>query len=121
MNRFQNMGVGFVSLTEALDTTTPGGILVFNIFASLAQFERDLIRERTNAGLEAARSRGRIGGRPTKLADKQIAEIQRLYDSKTVTVNQIAAMMNIGRATVYRALKRDQGTLTNGRRKTTIG
>ena len=107
MNRFQQMGVGFVSLNEAIDTTTPGDILVFNIFAALSQFERDLIRERTNAGLEAARSRGRNGGRPSKLDAKQIAEIRRLYDSKTVTVNQIAAMMGVGRATVYRALERD--------------
>ncbi|TPF92576.1 DNA invertase [Bifidobacterium sp. UTBIF-68] len=109
MNRFQEMGVGFVSLNEAIDTTTPGGILVFNIFAALAQFERDLIRERTNAGLEAARARGRRGGRPAKLDAKQVAEIRRLYDSKTVTVNQIAAMMGVGRATVYRALGRDAG------------
>lgn len=107
MNRFQEMGVGFVSLNEAIDTTTPGGILVFNIFAALAQFERDLIRERTSAGIEAARARGRRGGRPAKLDTKQIAEIRRLYESKTVTVNQIAAMMGVGRATVYRALERE--------------
>lgn len=107
MNRFQRMGVGFVSLNEAIDTTTPGGILVFNIFAALAQFERDLIRERTNAGLEAARARGRNGGRPSKLDAKQIVEIRRLYESKTVTVNQIAAMMGVGRATVYRVLNRE--------------
>lgn len=107
MNRFQEMGVGFVSLTEALDTTTPGGVLVFNIFAALAQFERDLIRERTSAGLEAARARGRVGGRPAKLDAKQVAEIRRLYDSRTVTVNQIASMMGVGRATVYRALERE--------------
>ena len=107
MNRFQEMGVGFVSLNEAIDTTTPGGVLVFNIFAALAQFERDLIRERTNAGLEAARARGRRGGRPAKLDVKQVAEIRRLYDSKTVTVNQIAAMMGVGRATIYRALGSD--------------
>ena len=107
MYRFQEMGVGFVSLNEAIDTTTPGGVLVFNIFAALAQFERDLIRERTNAGLEAARARGRRGGRPAKLDVKQVAEIRRLYDSKTVTVNQIAAMMGVGRATIYRALGSD--------------
>ena len=107
MNRFQEMGVGFVSLNEAIDTTTPGGILVFNIFAALAQFERDLIRERTNAGLEAARARGRRGGRPAKLDAKQVSEIRRLYNSKTVTVNQIAAMMGVGRATIYRALGSD--------------
>lgn len=82
-------------------------MLVFNIFAALAQFERDLIRERTNAGLEAARARGRRGGRPAKLDARQVVEIRRLYDSKTVTVNQIAAIMGVGRATIYRALERD--------------
>lgn len=71
----------------------------------IAQLERDLIRERANAGLDAARARGRRGGRPAKLDAKQVAEIRRLYDSRTVTVNQIAAMMGVGRATVYRALK----------------
>ncbi|MBW3090063.1 recombinase family protein [Bifidobacterium miconisargentati] len=109
MNRLQEMGVGFVSLNEAIDTTTPGGILVFNIFAALAQFERDLIRERTNAGLEAARARGRKGGRPAKLDGRQVREIRRLYESRTVTVNQIAAMMGVGRATIYRALERGGG------------
>ena len=108
MNRFGEMGVGFVSLTEAIDTTTPGGVLIFNIFASLAQFERDLIRERTNAGLKAARARGRVGGRPNKLEPRQVAEIRRLYDSKAVTVTQIATMMGVGRTTVYRALGRKE-------------
>lgn len=104
VNKFDEMGVQFRSLTEAIDTTTPGGVLVFNIFASLAQFERDLIRERTNAGLQAARARGRHGGRPMKLSEKQIREVRRLYDSRTVTVEQIAAMMGVGRSTIYRAL-----------------
>src|SRR5947208_8361855 len=62
-------GIGFKSLTENIDTTTPGGRLIFHIFGSLAEFERDLIRERTNAGLAAARSRGRTGGRPKAFAD----------------------------------------------------
>ncbi|MBT1171211.1 recombinase family protein [Bifidobacterium sp. SO4] len=119
MNRFQQMGVGFVSLNEAIDTTTPGGILVFNIFAALAQFERDLIRERTNAGLEAARARGRKGGRPTKLDGRQVREIRRLYESRTVTVNQIAAMMGVGRATIYRALER--GDVSDARRSASVG
>lgn len=87
------MFLHYVGLNEAIDTTTPGGILVFNIFAALAQFERDLIRERTNAGLQAARARGRKGGRPRKLDARQTSEIRRLYASGTVTVNQITAMM----------------------------
>ena len=104
MTTFDAKGVQFRSLTEAIDTSTPGGTLVFNIFGSLAQFERDLIRERTRAGLEAARVRGRKGGRPAKLDEKQVREVRRLYASKTVTVDQIAAMMHVGRTTIYRCL-----------------
>ena len=104
MTIFDERGVQFRSLTEAIDTSTPGGTLVFNIFGSLAQFERDLIRERTRAGLEAARARGRKGGRPAKLDAKQVREVRRLYASRTVTVDQIAAMMHVGRSTIYRCL-----------------
>lgn len=104
MVTFDERGVRFRSLTESIDTSTPGGTLVFNIFGSLVQFERDLIRERTRAGLEAARARGRKGGRPAKLDGKQVREVRRLYGSKTVTVDQIAAMMHVGRSTVYRCL-----------------
>lgn len=101
MATFDGRGVQFRSLTEAIDTSNPGGTLVFNIFGSLAQFERDLIRERTRAGLAAALARGRKGGRPAKLDEKQVREVRRLYESKSVTVNQIAAMMNVGRSTIY--------------------
>ena len=106
MTTFDERGVQFRSLTEAIDTSTPGGTLVFNIFGSLAQFERDLIRERTRAGLEAARVRGRKGGRPAKLDGKQIKEVRRLYESRTVTVDQIATMMHVGRSTIYRCLEK---------------
>lgn len=68
INHFKDNGVEFVSLTENMDTSTPGRILIFTVFAAMAQFERDLIRERTRAGLTAARARGRKGGRPAKLA-----------------------------------------------------
>ena len=80
------------------------------MFASLAQFERDLIHERTQAGLQAARARGRVGGRPVKLSDKEVAEVRRLYDSRTVTVKQIAELMHCGTTTVYRALRRSGAT-----------
>ena len=73
--------MGFRSLTEQIDTTTSGGKLIFHVFGALAEFERDLISERTNAGLRAARARGRLGGRPKKLADpKKLALAQRMYD-----------------------------------------
>lgn len=122
MTTFDEKGVQFRSLTEAIDTSTPGGTLVFNIFGSLAQFERDLIRERTRAGLEAARARGRRGGRPAKLDERQITEVRRLYESGSVTVNQIAAMMSVGRSTIYRSLdhkspKSITGTKEDGRKK----
>ncbi|WEV74243.1 recombinase family protein [Bifidobacterium sp. ESL0798] len=104
MNKFNDMGVGFKSLTENIDATTSGGMLVYNIFAAMAQFERDLIRERTNAGLQAARRRGRKGGRKPKLTPAQIKRVREQYDSKAVTVNEIASQYNVGRTTIYRAL-----------------
>ena len=69
MAELAGRGIGFRSLTEQIDTTTPGGKLLFHVFGALAEFERDLIRERTHAGLAAARARGRTGGRPRALAD----------------------------------------------------
>lgn len=109
-NDFDARGVQFRSLTESIDTSTPGGTLIFNIFGSLAQFERDLIRERTRAGLEAARARGRTGGRPVSLDEKQIKEVRRLYKSRSVTVGQIASMMRVSRTTIYRCLQKNKGT-----------
>lgn len=109
MGRFQKAGIGFRSLTEQMDTTTPGGVLIFNLFAALAQFERDLIRERTMAGLQAARARGRKGGRPSKLSDKDIAMVRQLYDSRTVTVKEIAERFSVGRSTIYKALESSKG------------
>ncbi|WEV68841.1 recombinase family protein [Bifidobacterium sp. ESL0775] len=105
MNRFQEAGVGFKSLTENIDATTSGGMLVYNIFAAMAQFERDLIRERTNAGLQAARRRGRKGGRKPKLTPAQAKRARELYESGTVTVNEIASQYNVGRTTIYRTLQ----------------
>lgn len=104
MNLLQSRGVGFRSLTENMDTTTPGGVLVFNVFAAMAQFERDLIRERTNAGLRAARARGRKGGRPSKLTEKQSARIRELYQSRALTVQEIADQYQVSRNTIYHAL-----------------
>ena len=113
---FDDRGVQFRSLTESIDTSTPGGILIFNIFGSLAQFERDLIRERTRAGLEAARARGRTGGRPTALDERQVKEVRRLYESRSVTVNQIASMMHVGRTTIYRCLQKGKEDDREGRK-----
>ncbi|MDN6805512.1 recombinase family protein [Bifidobacterium mongoliense] len=105
MNLLQSRGVGFKSLTENMDTTTPGGVLVFNVFAAMAQFERDLIRERTNAGLQAARARGHKGGRPSKLGDRERARIRELYQSRALTVQEIADQYHVSRKTIYSSIK----------------
>ena len=97
--------VGFRSLTESIDTTSPGGRLVFHVFAALAEFERELIRERTNAGLAAARARGRHGGRPPRLTADQVKTARRLYDQKELTVGQIGDVLGVSRTTIYRALE----------------
>jgi DNA invertase Pin-like site-specific DNA recombinase len=99
-------GIGFKSLTEQIDTTTPGGKLIFHVFGALAEFERDLIRERTHAGLAAARARGRLGGRPKKLADpKQLDLARTLYASGETDIDTICQTLGISRATLYRYLK----------------
>src|SRR5205809_1608699 len=103
--RLQEVGKGFRSLQEHIDTTTSGGKLIFHIFASLAEFERDIIRERTKAGLEAARARGRKGGRPkaaTLNTSKKVAIAQALYNDKTNSIDDICKTLNISRATLYR-------------------
>jgi DNA invertase Pin-like site-specific DNA recombinase len=100
-----NRHVEFQSITENIDTTTPGGKLIFHIFGALAEFERDIIRERTKAGLEAARARGRIGGKPkahTLNTPKKVAIAQSLYDDKSNSIDEICKTLNISRATLYR-------------------
>lgn len=106
MNTLAERGIGFRSLTEQIDTTTSGGKLIFHIFGALAEFERELIRERTRAGLAAARARGRTGGRPRKLDDpRKLTMARALYDDGTHTVEDICKTLGISRATLYRALK----------------
>lgn len=97
-------GVGFRSLTEAIDTTTPGGRLLFHVFGALAEFERSIIRERTRAGLDAARARGRKGGRPPKLTEKDIKAARAMLLDKTITVEEIARHLRVSPATLYRHL-----------------
>lgn len=97
-------GIGFRSLTEAIDTTTNGGRLVFHIFAALAEFERSIIRERTIAGLEAARARGRKGGRPPALSAKDLAVAKALLRDPEITVSEIARRLGVVPSTLYRHL-----------------
>ncbi len=101
-------GVGLKSLHDPIDTTTAQGRLIFNLFASLAEFERDLIRERTNAGLQAARARGRMGGRPKGLsaaAAKKAIAAEALYKEGKLSVSDIARNQNISKATLYSYLR----------------
>src|SRR2546421_2187840 len=100
----EKRGIGFKSIQESIDTTTSGGKLVFHIFGALAEFERDIIKERTQAGLQAARARGRKGGRPKSLTGKKTAMAQALYNDKNNTVDEICKTLNISRATLYRYL-----------------
>ncbi|MBW3127717.1 recombinase family protein [Hymenobacter profundi] len=103
----QERGVQFISLQDHLDTTTAQGRLLFNLFASLAEFERDLIRERTKAGLTAARARGRQGGRPKGLSKEALSKAQAartLYLQQDKTVAEIGQLLGVGRATIYRYL-----------------
>lgn len=97
-------GVGFRSLQESIDTTTPGGRLVFHVFAALAEFERDLIRERTHAGLAAARARGRRGGRPSVMTPEKVAVARQMHASGEHKVAAIAAVLGVSRASIYRHL-----------------
>lgn len=101
INDFNSKGIMFRSLTENIETTTNNGRLIFNIFASLAEFEKNLIRERTNAGLKSARARGKIGGRPT--ADKtKINVALELYNKKELEINKICEIVGISKGTLYK-------------------
>lgn len=112
----QARGIGFRSLQEAIDTTSSGGRLVFHVFAALAEFERDLIRERTNAGLQAARARGRVGGRPPLLTKDKLRTARRMYEQKDMTVEKIGEVLGVSRTTVYRALRREPAPAVPRRR-----
>jgi DNA invertase Pin-like site-specific DNA recombinase len=103
--------IGFRSLTEAIDTTTPGGKLIFHIFGGLAEFERSIIRERTNAGLQAARARGRTGGRPPALTEKGLSEAKALLRDPDITVNQVAKRLGVAPSTLYRHLPGGRGEI----------
>ena len=107
INDLNDKGIGFKSLQENIDTTTSGGKLIFHIFGALAEFEREVIKERTNAGLQAARARGRLGGRPKSKSlndPKKLARLYSLYDSKEYQVKDICEMVGISKATIYKYL-----------------
>jgi len=101
MSELERQGIGFQSVQEAIDTTTPGGKLVFHVFGALAEFERNLIRERTHAGLAAARARGRTGGRPKSLDARQKALAVDLYRQRNHSVAEICRTVGISKPTLY--------------------
>jgi DNA invertase Pin-like site-specific DNA recombinase len=107
----EGKGIGFRSLTESIDTTTAGGKLVFHIFAALAEFERSMIRERTRAGLDAARARGRVGGRPRSLTGTDLEMAKTLLANPELTVEQVAKRLGVAPATLYRYLPGGRGGL----------
>jgi DNA invertase Pin-like site-specific DNA recombinase len=97
-------GIELRSLTESIDTATPGGRLIFHIFGALAEFERAVIRERTSAGLAAARERGKKGGRPRTLGPKDLAAAKALLADPAIRVEDVAARLKVSPATLYRHL-----------------
>jgi DNA invertase Pin-like site-specific DNA recombinase len=106
VTKLHERNIAFQSITEHIDTATATGQLVFHIFGALAEFERNLIRERTIAGLEAARARGRLGGRPQlNVSATKVAMAKKLYADKTNSVNDICKTLHISRATLYRYVK----------------
>ena len=102
----ESQGIGLKSINESIDTTSSSGKLIFHRFGALAEFERNLIRERTQAGLKAARSRGKMGGRPKKLNAEKTKLAQDLYNEKTRTIKQICELVGISKPTLYQYLSR---------------
>ena len=100
----EKRGVELCSLTEQINTATPGGRLTFHLFAALAEFERDILRERVNAGLKAARKRGRVGGRPPSLTEADLKKARALLRSGDYTKSQVAQELGVGRHTLWRRL-----------------
>ena len=116
-------GVGLVSLTDAINTTSAQGRLVFNLFTSLAEFERELIRERTHAGLASARARGRVGGRQRGLseqAERTAIMAETLYREQQLGVNETAKRLDISKVTLYEYL-RHRGVVMHSHRKAVVG
>jgi DNA invertase Pin-like site-specific DNA recombinase len=99
---FQHRGIGLKSLQDPIDTSSPSGKLVFHIFAALAEFERGVIRERTTAGLRAARERGRVGGRPPSLSAKDLQAAKAMLKDSDITVAAVARQLNVAPSTLYR-------------------
>jgi DNA invertase Pin-like site-specific DNA recombinase len=109
VNNLHEKGIGFQSLRENMDTTSSGGKLIFHVFGALAEFEREIIRERTQAGLTAARARGKLGGRPRVMDEKKIKMAQTLMQDPNYSVREICETLQVSKATLYRHLKKCPG------------
>jgi DNA invertase Pin-like site-specific DNA recombinase len=105
ISQLDSQNIGFKSLTENIDTTSSGGKLIFHIFGALAEFEREIIRERTQAGLHAGRARGRTGGRPKALTDRKLSIAQSLYKDPKTSIPEICRTLKISKPTFYRYIK----------------
>ena len=106
VTELQKQGVHFSSITDSIDTSTPSGRFFFHVMASLAEMERELAIERTNAGLKAARARGRIGGRPKALTPQDAEMVRSLMSDKSTAIKDIAARFGVSRNTLYRTMER---------------
>lgn len=107
VEKFKADGIGFHSVTDGINTNTPAGEMMFTIMAAVAQMERSLTIERTRAGLEAAKARGRKGGRKPKLTAAQVSQVRKMRHDQDMTLNKIADMFNVSRATIIRVLQAD--------------
>lgn len=105
ISSLEKRNIAFKSIQENIDTSTSGGKLIFHLFSALAEFERDIIIERTKAGLNAARKRGRLGGRPKLLTPKQVRRLRELYYEGNSTIAEICKIYNITKPTFYNYLK----------------
>jgi DNA invertase Pin-like site-specific DNA recombinase len=104
VEHLEQRGIGLKAVTQNIDTTNAGGRLIFTVFGAIAEFEREIIRERTRAGLDAARARGRKGGRPRALSDKDLKQARALLTDPGITVEDVARRLGVGPSTLYRYL-----------------
>lgn len=114
IENMEGRGIGFMSVTENIDTTTSGGKLIFHIFGSLAEFERSIIRERTKAGLDAAWKRGKRGGRPPSLKDKDIQAAKAMLSDPDITVVEVARQLKVAPSTLYRHMPGGRSAARDG-------
>lgn len=107
VDELNNKNIQLISVTEHINTTTPSGKLTFHIFAAIAEFEKNIIQDRVQAGLAASRARGKIGGRPKKMNEDKIKKAQYMWDSKKWSINEICENLGVSHMSVYRYIKQN--------------